>query len=195
MTYETCGLAPALKILSATAAEESVTGAAQRLGIPQPTVSRVIARLARQLGTDLTVREGRGIRFTRQGMLLAEHAGRALDELRAGISAVRADADEGQGHVILGFLHSMGPTAVPALLRGFRDARPGVTFGLEQGSSERVVTGVLAGRIDLALASPVLEHADLGFRHLGRQALVGLVPVRHRLPPPPRLSGAPPRRA
>ncbi len=67
MTYETCGLAPALEILAAAAAEESVTGAAQRLGIPQPTVSRVIARLARQLGTDLTVREGRGIRFTRQG--------------------------------------------------------------------------------------------------------------------------------
>ena len=190
MTYETYGLAPALEILAAAAAEESVTGAAQRLGIPQPTVSRVIARLARQLGTDLTIREGRGIRFTRQGMLLAEHAGRALDELRTGISAVRADADEGQGHVILGFLHSMGPTAVPALLRGFRDAHPGVTFGLEQGSSERVVTGVLAGRIDLALASPVLEHADLGVRHLGRQALVGLVPARHRLASRPRISVA-----
>jgi DNA-binding transcriptional LysR family regulator len=190
MTYETCGLAPALEILAAAAAEESVTGAAQRLGIPQPTVSRVIARLARQLGTDLTIREGRGIRFTRQGTLLAEHAGRALDELRAGITAVRADADEGHGHVILGFLHSMGPTAVPALLRGFRDVHPGVTFGLVQGSTETVVTGVLSGRIDLALASPVPEHGDLGIRHLGRQALVGLVPARHRLASRPRISVA-----
>ncbi len=79
---------------------------------------------------------------------------------------------------------------MPGLLRGFHDAHPGVTFGLVQGSSETVVTGVLAGRIDLALASPVLEHADLGIRHLGRQALVGLVPARHRLAARPRISVA-----
>jgi LysR family transcriptional activator of glutamate synthase operon len=181
MTYETCGLAPALEVLVAVAAEQSVTAAAQRLGIPQPTVSRTIARLAQELGTDLTVREGRGIRFTRQGLLLAEHAARALNEMRAGITAVRADAEEGHGHVILGFLHSMGPTAVPALLRGFRDTHPSVSFGLVQGSSAAVVAGVLSGEIDLVLASPVPDHADLGVRHLGRQALVALVPIRHRL--------------
>ena len=160
MTYETCGLAPALEILAAAAAEESVTGAAQRLGIPQPTVSRVIARLARQLGTDLTVREG-GIRFTRQGICWRgtraarwTSPGRNLRGPRGRRRRPRARDPR--------FPAQPGPDrrARPAARLPRRaprsDLRPG------PGSSETVVTGVLAGRIDLALASPVLEHADWG---------------------------------
>jgi DNA-binding transcriptional LysR family regulator len=180
MTYETSGLATPLEVLVAVADTRSVTAAAQRLGVPQPTVSRILARLGRDLGTDLTVREGRGIRLTRQGALLAEHGARALDELLAGLGAVRADADERTGRVVVGFLHSMGPSVIPGLLRGFRDSHPDVSIGLVQNSADVVVDGVLGGEIDLGLASPVPRRDDLGVRDLGRQPLVVLVPAAHR---------------
>jgi len=181
MTYESSGLAPVLEQLVALADTGSVTAAAARLGVPQPTVSRTIARLARELGTDLVVREGRGVRLTRQGAVLAEHGRAALRELRAGLDAVRSDADPASGHVVLGFLHSMGPRAVPELLRRFRSAHPGVSVGLVQDAAEVVLDGVLAGRVDLALASPVPARPDLRSRALARQPLVAVLPRRHRL--------------
>jgi LysR family transcriptional regulator, transcription activator of glutamate synthase operon len=181
MQYESMGLAPMLEILVAVADHESMTTAAAQLGMPQPTVSRTIARLEDELGIDITIRHGRGIRMTRQGSALADHGRRALDELRTGIAAAREDVDGEYGRVVLGFLHSMGASAVPSLLRGFRDTHPRVTFGLEQGASEDVIDGVLTGRIDLALASPVPTHADLGVRYLSRQEMVALVHSDHHL--------------
>ena len=181
MAYETAGLAPGLEQLVAVADTGSITAAAVRLGVPQPTVSRAIARLSRELGTELVVREGRGIRLTRQGQRLAEHGGRALHELRVGIGAVRSDTDAETGHVVLGFLHSMGPRVVPVLLRGFRDAHPGVSVGLVQDASETVLDGVVSGHIDLALASPVPARPELRSRALARQPLVVVVPPGHRL--------------
>ncbi|SHG47755.1 transcriptional regulator [Jatrophihabitans endophyticus] len=181
MAYETAGLAPGLEQLVAVVEAGSITAAAVRLGTPQPTLSRAIARLGRELGTELVVRDGRGVRLTRQGEQLAEHATRALREVRAGVATVRADADADAGHVVLGFLHSMGPRAVPSLLRGFRDAHPGVSIGLVQEASDVVLDGVLAGRIDLALASPVPDRPELRRRALARQPLVAVVPAKHRL--------------
>ncbi|HEY2669811.1 MAG TPA: LysR family transcriptional regulator [Rugosimonospora sp.] len=181
MAYESFGLAPGLEELVAVARHEHVTRAAQQLGIPQPTLSRALARLSAQLGTPLVHREGRGVRLTRHGQLLAGHAGRALDELLAGVRAVRAEADPDSGSVVLGFLHSMGPVVVPALLRGFRQTHPGVAVRLVQDAAHVIVEGVLSGRLDLGVAGPVPPHPHLGTRRLVEQPLTLLVPADHRL--------------
>jgi len=181
MPYETAGLAPGLEQLVAVASTGSITAAAAQLGVPQPTVSRAIARLSRELGAELVVRDGRGIRLTRQGERLAERGARALHELRSGVDAVRADTDAETGHVVLGFLHSMGPRAVPTLLRGFRDTHPGVSVSLVQDAAETVLDRVVAGRVDLALASPVPDRPELRSRALARQPLVAVLPPAHRL--------------
>lgn len=170
-----------MELLAAVARTGSITVAAVELGVPQPTVSRVLARLAREIGTDLVVREGRGVRLTRHGRLLAEHSERALGELRVGLHAVRSENDDQTGRVVLGFLHSMGPVAVPNLLRGFLDAHPGVSIGLLQDSAENVLDGVVDGRADLALASPVPANPSLRSRALARQPIVAIVAGNHRL--------------
>ena len=181
MGYETYGLAQPLEVLVAVADTEHVTAAAERLGIPQPTVSRTMARLSAALGVDLLVRDGRNVRLTRQGRLLAEHAARALTELGAGIDAVRVDADPSGGRVVFGFLHSMGPTTVPTLLRGFAVDRPEVRVGLVQDAAGPIIQDVALGRIDLALASPLPVQAGLATRSLARQAIVALLPSSHPL--------------
>lgn len=182
MTYESSGLAPGLEDLVAVARYEHVTRAAESLGVPQPTLSRSLARLADELGVPLLQRDGRGVRLTRYGRTLAAHAERALDELLVGVRAVRADADPGAGTVVLGFLHSMGPVLIPELLRGFRAGHPGVTVRLVQDSAEAILDGVAAGRIDLAVVAPVpAPHLGLRFRRLAEQRLVLVLPEHHRL--------------
>ena len=97
MAYESFGLAESLEQLCAIAEFGQITIAAQHLGIPQPTLSRAMARVSHDLGTPLLQKDGRGVRLTRHGELLASSARRALDELLSGVRAVRAERTRAAG--------------------------------------------------------------------------------------------------
>ena len=182
MGYETFGLASGLEEFVAVARHGHITRAAEELEIPQPTLSRAMARLSAHLGVPLVQRDGRGIQLTHFGQQLAEHAEGALADLVAGLRAVRAEADPDTGTVVLGFLDSMGPSVVPDLLQSFRRERPGVVIRLVQDGTDELVGQVLAGRIDLCLAHLTKARIpELGSRVLAEQPLVLLVPVGHSL--------------
>ncbi len=182
MPYETFGLAEGIEQLVAVAEFGQITVAAHHLGIPQPTLSRSLARLSAELGTPLLQRDGRGVRLTRHGDVLAASARRALDELLAGVRAVRAESDPRTGTVILGFLHSLGPLVIPALLRGFRQDHPAVMVRLIQDSADKLIRLIPTGAADLVLAAPIpLAHAQLESTPLAKQPLMLLVPRQHPL--------------
>ncbi|MCX4748609.1 LysR family transcriptional regulator [Kitasatospora sp. NBC_01287] len=176
-------LAPRLAQFAAVARLEHVTRAAELLGMPQPTLSRAIARLERELGVDLLVREGRTVRLTRAGHLLLGSVERALGELERGARAVRAEVDPAAGRVAFGFLHTMGTDAVPALLRGFRADHPRVRFQLVQDYVAAMLARLRAGELDLCLVSPLPAEDDpeLTARPLDEQVLHLAVPADHRL--------------
>ncbi|PXY19858.1 LysR family transcriptional regulator [Prauserella sp. PE36] len=178
LTAELAAHAPLLRVLRLT---RNVTRAAQELGIPQPTASRRLAALGERLGAPVIVPEGRGIRLTRAGELLAEAADRALDVLAGGVRQVREEIDPERGHVELGFLHLLGRSLVPGLLRDFRAAYPHARFSLVQGSRQEIVDRLRAGTIDLALVAPPPEEADVEAVTLAEEELFVSVPAGHRL--------------
>ncbi|MGF1427422.1 LysR family transcriptional regulator [Kitasatospora sp. LaBMicrA B282] len=176
-------LAPTLAQFAAVARLEHVTRAADLLGMPQPTLSRAIARLEAELGVQLLAREGRTVRLTRAGHLLLGPVERALGELERGVQAVQAEVDPAGGRVAFGFLHTMGTDAVPALLRGFRVDHPGVRFQLVQDYSAAMLARLRTGELDLCLVSPLpaADDPELTARPLAEQELHLAVPADHRL--------------
>ena len=174
-------LAPRLALLKAIADEGHLTRAAQRLGIPQPTASRWVAALGAQVGAPVVLRDGRGIRLSRIGEYLADAAGQALTVLANGCRPVVEQADPERGQVVLGFLHTMGESRVPALLRAFRADHPHVRFTLRQGAHEDTVDWVRTGQADVALTSPLPADPALATVRVAEQELVLTVPSGHRL--------------
>ena len=174
-------LAPRLQQFAAVARSEHVTRASEALGVPQPTLSRSIARLEADLGVALFVRTGRRVRLTRAGALLLEHVERALHELEAGVRTAVGEASPEGGRVALGFLHTLGAVAVPRLLRAFRDQRPHVRFDLVQDSHDVLLARLREGRLDLVLTSPLPDDDDLETHALQEQELLLAVPPGHRL--------------
>lgn len=176
------GLAPRLALLRALAAEQHVTRAADRLGVPQPTVSRWLAALSAELGTPVITRAGRGVRLTKAGQALAVGAEQALSTLEAACRRAMGEADPERGQVVLAFLHTMGGVRVPELLRAFREQHPSVRFTLVQAPHEEMLARVRAGEADLALTAPLpVGEADLNCVPLYEQALLLTVPVGHSL--------------
>lgn len=177
-------LAGPLRVLAAVGEHEHVTRAAQELGLQQPTVSRTLARVQRAVGVPLLVPHGRGVRLTPAGRALTESAARALAELERGVRTVQEDDAVGTGRVALGFLHTLGAAAVPALVRVFRADHPGVRFQLHQGAAGAVLEQLVAGEVDLVLTSPVPRREGLLTDALVEQPLVVALPADHRLATP-----------
>src|ERR1700733_9630657 len=109
-------MAPQLAIVVAVLEEEHVTRAAERLGVPQPTVSATMRRLGDVIGTPLVQPWGRGIVATAAGRALLPAAREALMTLRAARHELQDVIDPDKGLVALGFLHTLGVRDVPRLL-------------------------------------------------------------------------------
>jgi DNA-binding transcriptional LysR family regulator len=175
-------LVPRLALLRALGDERHVTKAAAALGMPQPTVSRWLARLGRELGAPVVVRVGRGVQLTRAGELLTESANHALRALEAGCRRAMEEVDPNSGHVVFAFLHTMGGVRVPELLRGFRENHPGVRFTLLQAAHEEMLSKLRGGEADLALTSPLpAEEPSLRSAALHEEPLVLAAAEGHRL--------------
>jgi len=174
-------LAPRLAQFAAVARSEHVTRAAQQLGMPQPTLSRALARLEADLGVTLFARQGRTVRLTRAGVAFRGAVERALAEVERAAESVRLEADPGGGRVAFGFLHTLGPETVPGLLRAFRVDHPRVRFQLVQTWGEAMLERLRAGGLDLCLTSPLPDEPGLVVRRLDEQRLRLVVPAGHRL--------------
>lgn len=79
-----------LRVLDALLNEGQVSAAARRLGLSQPAVSSALARLRKALGDPLLTRAGNGMRLTPLALELQPRVHRALDDLRAALSAATA---------------------------------------------------------------------------------------------------------
>lgn len=184
MTYDSLSaqLAPHLRLLTALRSTGNITRAAELLGVPQPTVSRRLATLAEALGAPLTVPDGRGIRLTRAAELLAEAAERGLTAVDAGVRLAREEVSPESGHVVLGFLHLLGRSLVPSLLRGYRARHARVRFTLVQGSRQDMLDRLAGGELDLALLAPLPSDApSLVSAGLVDEEILLSVPAGHRL--------------
>jgi DNA-binding transcriptional LysR family regulator len=174
-------LVPRLRQFVVVAREEHLTRAAEILGVPQPTLSRSIARLESELGVALFTRPGRSIKLTRHGRALVDSAERALLTLAPPLRVLAGEADPGRGRVALGFLHTLGGEAVPRLLRDFRAQYPEVRFALIQGNSEVLLTRLREGEIDVSLTAPLPDASGgVTARTLDEQRIDLFVPAGHR---------------
>jgi LysR family transcriptional activator of glutamate synthase operon len=174
-------IAPELAIAVAVLEEQHVTRAAERLAVPQPTVSAVMHRLADTIGTPLVQPSGRGIVTTAAGRALLPAAQEALTSLRAAFQDLQDVIDPDRGQVALGFVHSRGPRDVPRLLDAFLASYPDVSFTLKQGSAPAVLDHMRAGALDVVIVAPMPPPDDrLESVVLADEQLCLTVPSDHR---------------
>ncbi|MEV6217536.1 LysR substrate-binding domain-containing protein [Nocardia sp. NPDC051833] len=172
-------LAPLLAAFDAAASDGHITKAAQRLGVPQSSVSRRIKTLEQTLGVALFQPAGRGVTLTPQGRELHERTRGLVRSLDDAVRRVRADADPDSGLVRFGFPLTLGPVSIPSLLAQFHTRAPRVRLHLVQAHGEALADQVRAGALDLAVMIP--PPADLPTVPLGRQRIALHVARTHPL--------------
>lgn len=148
-------LLPLLPLLAELGRTEHVTAAAELLGVPQSTVSRGIARASAIVGTELVIRDGRGVRLTPAAKALMPHIEAALGEFQAGLDLVRHESEVVRGRIAVTFQHTFGEAMLPLLISAFRSRHPQTAFDLSQGARDGCLAELAAGDADVALTAPV----------------------------------------
>ena len=159
--------------------EGNITNAAKRLHVTQPTLSRQLADLEKELGRQLYTRGHAGIVPTEYGVMLANYA-ESIVEL-----AEKAEADislpaktvSGSVHIAAGETKAMR-YLTSAMMR-VREEYPGVDFQLYSGTTAELMDGLVRGQYDFLLECDLQTHVNLNLLELPDPDVWGIVARRN----------------
>jgi DNA-binding transcriptional LysR family regulator len=172
-----------LRYFLAVVEEQSVTRAAHRLHVAQPSLSQMLRALEGELGVDLFHRAGRGLRLSAAGQALVGPAREVLSAIDAARGAVGEVAEVLAGTLEIAALATLAVDPLAALIGRFRREYPGVMVRVrEPNSTAGVGAMVREGVCELGLARLPLPREDLRTRELGRQELLFVLPSETPLP-------------
>ncbi|MEU4986060.1 LysR family transcriptional regulator [Streptomyces sp. NPDC021969] len=167
-----------LRYFAAVAEEGSLTGAAQRLFVSQPALSKQIRRLEDGLGVRLFARSRSGMALTEAGRELAARVPALLDGWEEAVQATGRAARV----LRLGFLDAGAVGAVPEVIAEFRQAQPEWQVELRQSDWSDPSAGLARGEVDAALVRlPFPGQESFAVRELFVEERGVLLPARHPL--------------
>ncbi|SPF68911.1 Transcription regulator HTH, LysR [Propionibacterium ruminifibrarum] len=153
--------------------EENMSRAAEALHLTQPTLSRQIASLEKELGTSL-FRRGRRLELTDAGRRLARRAEELL-ALADKVETEFRDGTELTGTVSIGSGDLSSTRILPAAMGTFRRRHPGVGFELYTNSAEYVKERLDAGLLDFAIMLEPVDVSHYAYIRLGVRERWGLL--------------------
>ncbi|MEV3861586.1 LysR family transcriptional regulator [Streptomyces sp. NPDC050095] len=171
-----------LRCFLAIAEESSVTGAAARLGLTQPAVSRTLAALEAGLGVRLVDRSTHHLALTPEGRSFREKAAVAVAAFEDALAAARS----AHRPLRLGHAWSAAGDFTTPLLRRWRQAHPDVPLELLRIDDR--TAGLTRGAVDLALLRGPVDAPGLVVELLHREARVAAVPSDSPLAHRPELT-------
>lgn len=119
-----------LKAFLETAETGSLSAAARKLGLSQPTLSRQVAAVERQLGATLFDRVGKSMVLTDTGLALLEHA-RLMGAAAADLTlAATGQSQAVDGVVTVSATEAAAALLLPAVLLRLRQQAPGIVIDL-----------------------------------------------------------------
>ena len=140
-----------LRYFLEAANEGSITYAARRLHITQPSLSRQLALLEEQLGRTLYTRESRGIRLTEDGLLLRKRAAEILALEAKTLEELSASSPSITGTIYIGAGETAGISNIAAILRDLRAQHPAITYRMISGDAEDITDKLDKGLVDFGL--------------------------------------------
>lgn len=160
----------------------SLTGAAQKLGLSQPTLGRHIDALEAQIGGQLFERHLRGLKPTQRALKLYEQVERAEKALtEAAMMAEGADA-ELSGSVRITASTVTSHYSLPKILRQMRDEFPAISIELVPSDSPE---NLLMRESDIAVRMFRPTQLELITRKIGESPLIACAHVSYLKDRPP----------
>ena len=155
-----------LRYFIAIAEEGSLSAAAQRVNVAQPSLSQHVLSLERDLGVKLLERSPRGVSLTQAGEVLLSHAREIVSALENAVEAVRRSGSEPMGDVSFGLPSSVSMVLSVPLAETVRLELPKVRLRAIEAMSGFIQTWLEDQSIDLGILYDVSAVRHLTHRQL-----------------------------
>jgi DNA-binding transcriptional LysR family regulator len=136
------------------------TRAAELTHVAQPSLSKQIHCLERELGSELFHRARGNVRLTPAGETLIPFAKRILADVETARLEVHELAELRRGRLRLGATPSLCTGPLAHALAGFRERYPGIQLIIDESRSRDLVRQLAEGAIDLAMITSPVHRGD-----------------------------------
>jgi DNA-binding transcriptional LysR family regulator len=160
-----------LRVLCAVATHQSVAAAARSLNVSSSAVSQALAKLTKETRQELLVRDGRGVRLTGVGQLLADRAASLIDAVDLLEGDLNAFSDAVAGPVRIAAFPTAARGLGPALLLALHESYPELSPSLVEQEPTESLLLLARGEVDVVIAqdwsnaprsvTPDVERLDL----------------------------------
>lgn len=171
-----------LEAFRAVMTSGSISRAAQTLHLSQPAVSKLIAELEHALGFRLFLRaRGKALGVTQEAEAFFHEVDRSFVGIETLKRAARDIRNMTTGNLRIAALPALGVSFLPAVIREFQCAHPGVLVQLQTRSSETVRQWIANQQFDIGLATRAREMPGIQMERFLRCAGACVLPPGHVL--------------
>ena len=172
-----------LRYVIAVAEEGHITRAAERLGIQQPPLSRLIKAVEQEIKVQLFRRVPRGVELTDAGRAFLDGARATFANLDRTLESARRTARGEEGRISVGFTTSAAfHPLVPGIIREFRRSFPLVSVTLAEDSPGGLIERMGSDQLDAAfIRTPIADLQGLVIHPLLEEPMVVALPDKHAL--------------
>ena len=172
-----------LRYFVSVAEAEHFGRAAERLHVSQSPLSRQIAQLAEEIGVELFVPAGRGVKLTSAGRAFLDGARATLAQAARAVDDAKAAARGRIGTLVIGFEGGLALGGLlPRIVQAFRAQHPAVAVRLLPLASDEQVGALQDGHIAFGYGyHPPAENGVVRSHVLFRDRLGVAMPRTHRL--------------
>lgn len=164
-----------IKYFLTVAQTNNITHAAQQLHITQPTLSRQMIDLEKELGVTLFDRKQRRMALTSEGVLFQQRASTILSLLDQTKQELQNTAEELTGVLNIGCVVSRVSKFVMQIVSSFQKKYPNVSFNLYDGNGDLLRQRLDSGLEDFAVLIEPVEAAKYNFIELPVHEQWGLI--------------------
>jgi DNA-binding transcriptional LysR family regulator len=165
-----------IEVFRAVMGAQTVVGAASRLKIAQPTVTKTIRRIEDVLQTQLFDRSGGRLTPTAEARRILAEVDRAFEQLEGAIGRATHMTRSWEGIFRLGASPSVGRVLVPRALATLLQGRPELTVHFEILSVSQILDYLIEGPGEGAVTLFPITHGHVRSVMVGTGRLVALVP-------------------
>jgi len=147
-----------LKAFLQTAQTGSLSAAARKLGLTQPTLSRQVAAIEQQMGVTLFERVGKAMVLTPTGLDLLEHA-RAMGAAAEALGLAASGRSQAVGGVVsVSATDAVATYLLPPIVQRLRAQEPGIAVEV---IASNALSDLLRREADIAIRHVKPEQPDL----------------------------------
>lgn len=154
----------------------SISKAAERLYMAQPSLTRIIKKIEQETGNELFKRTADGLKPTVAGEIYRKSAQQMIDiyhQMELSMSSIN---EENRGKLTVGTTFFLGSIVLPLVIQEFAKTYPNIQLTIIEGTSWEIKAEIAKGLVDVGIIHLPVEDNNIETISLGQERFYLAVP-------------------